>query len=50
MTIEQSANAILNVVFNSTPQANNGKFMNIHVPGWERSEGINEYNSGEILW
>jgi len=49
LTVEQSVNAILDVVFNST-QANNGKFMNIHVPGWEKSEGINQYNGGEIPW
>lgn len=28
----------------------NGKFYNIHVPGWEHNEGINQYDGLEIPW
>ncbi|EYE97454.1 short-chain dehydrogenase-like protein [Aspergillus ruber CBS 135680] len=49
LTVEQSANAILHNIFNST-QAETGKFLNIHVPGWENAPGINQYNGNEIPW
>ncbi|KAM0263894.1 hypothetical protein ACHAQJ_000929 [Trichoderma viride] len=28
----------------------NGKFYNIHVPGWEHNEGVNQYEGAEIPW
>ena len=27
-----------------------GKFMTIHVPGWEKAEGPNQYPGGEVPW
>lgn len=30
--------------------AQNGKFFNIHVPGWERAEGLNQYDGEEVPW
>ncbi len=28
----------------------NGKLINIHVPGWEHAPGPNQYDGGEIPW
>jgi len=28
----------------------NGKFLNIHVPGWEHAEGLHQYDGAEIPW
>ncbi|KAL4965797.1 uncharacterized protein BDV14DRAFT_199571 [Aspergillus stella-maris] len=28
----------------------NGKFMNIHVPGWEQATGLHKYDGKEIPW
>ncbi|KAL4938895.1 hypothetical protein BDV06DRAFT_200000 [Aspergillus oleicola] len=28
----------------------NGKFMNIHVPGWEQTTGLHKYDGQEIPW
>jgi hypothetical protein len=28
----------------------NGKFCNIHVPGWEHNEGINQYDGLDVPW
>ncbi|PWY75230.1 short-chain dehydrogenase-like protein [Aspergillus sclerotioniger CBS 115572] len=26
----------------------NGKFLNVHVPGWEQAEGLHQYDGGEL--
>ncbi|KZF23355.1 short-chain dehydrogenase-like protein [Xylona heveae TC161] len=44
---ETGAEATLNIVFR-VQKEDNGKFYNIHVPGWENHEGINAY-AGEIV-
>ena len=31
-------------------QTTNGKFLNIHVPGWENAEGPNKYDGAEVVW
>ncbi|KAI1135169.1 NAD(P)-binding protein [Hypoxylon sp. FL0543] len=28
----------------------NGKFLNIHVPGWEKTTGLHNYDGAEIPW
>ena len=28
----------------------NGKFVNIHVPGWENGPGLNQYDGKEVGW
>ncbi|TQS33359.1 hypothetical protein Golomagni_06303 [Golovinomyces magnicellulatus] len=28
----------------------NGRFLNIHVPGWEKAEGANQYAGGDAPW
>jgi len=28
----------------------NGKFLNIHVPGWEENPGFNQYDGKEVPW
>ncbi|PWY96129.1 short chain oxidoreductase [Aspergillus sclerotioniger CBS 115572] len=28
----------------------NGKFLNIHVPGWENNPGLNQYDGKELPW
>ncbi|CAG8928618.1 unnamed protein product [Penicillium salamii] len=49
LTIDQSANAVLDVVFRADKQAN-GKFFNIRVDGWEKAEGLNQYDGAEPSW
>jgi hypothetical protein len=28
----------------------NGKFQNIHVPGWENAKGNNQYDGEVVAW
>ena len=30
--------------------AQNGKFLNVRVPGWENHGGLNQYDGGEVPW
>jgi hypothetical protein len=43
------AKAVLDIVQKSTP-SQNGKALNIHVPGWEENEGLNQYDGKEVPW
>ncbi|RHZ60695.1 uncharacterized protein CDV56_105552 [Aspergillus thermomutatus] len=43
------AEAVLNIVQKATP-SQNGKALNIHVPGWEENEGLNQYDGKEVPW
>lgn len=36
------AQGVLDIVQKTTP-SQNGKALNIHVPGWEENEGLNQY-------
>ncbi|KZF20174.1 short-chain dehydrogenase-like protein [Xylona heveae TC161] len=43
------AKAVLDIVYSATPDKN-GKFFNIRVPGWEKKEGLNQYDGAELPW
>ena len=49
LEVESGVRAVLQLVLGATP-AMNGKFLNIHVPGWEKATGLNQYDGGEVPW
>jgi hypothetical protein len=49
LTVEESSKAISNVV-HRVGKEDNGKFFNIHVPGWEHAEGLNQYAGENPPW
>ncbi|RDH30296.1 hypothetical protein BDQ94DRAFT_148811 [Aspergillus welwitschiae] len=49
ITAEQSVQGLLDIILPAT-QADNGKFFNIRVPGWEKAEGLNQYDGAEVPW
>ncbi|OAA70928.1 NAD(P)-binding domain protein [Akanthomyces lecanii RCEF 1005] len=49
LDVDTGVNALKNLIL-STKEDANGKFFNIHVPGWEDAKGPNQYNGAEIPW
>ncbi|KAJ5852749.1 Short-chain dehydrogenase/reductase SDR [Penicillium soppii] len=49
LSVETGAEKVLDIIQQATPKQN-GKFLNIHVPGWETREGANQYDGKEIPW
>ncbi|RDK45618.1 NAD(P)-binding protein [Aspergillus phoenicis ATCC 13157] len=49
ITAEQSVQGLLDIIVPAT-HADNGKFFNIRVPGWEKAEGLNQYDGAEVPW
>ncbi|EKG12752.1 Short-chain dehydrogenase/reductase SDR [Macrophomina phaseolina MS6] len=49
LTIEQGSSATLDIVLR-VKEADNGKFFNVHVPGWENAKGPNKYDGAEVPW
>ncbi|PYI06005.1 short chain oxidoreductase [Aspergillus sclerotiicarbonarius CBS 121057] len=49
LPVEMGSEATLDVVF-KTGREGNGRFFNIHVPGWEKNPGLNQYDGGELPW
>ncbi|KAL5365267.1 hypothetical protein BJX96DRAFT_158857 [Aspergillus floccosus] len=49
LPVAQGAEAVVNIM-NDATTAQNGKFLNIHVPGWENNPGLNQYDGKEIPW
>ncbi|KAF2197873.1 short-chain dehydrogenase-like protein [Delitschia confertaspora ATCC 74209] len=49
LTIEQGSNAVSDIVLRVTKE-DTGKFFNIHVPGWEHAEGLNQYAGENVPW
>ncbi|KAJ5667691.1 Short-chain dehydrogenase/reductase SDR [Penicillium maclennaniae] len=49
LPVETGAEKVLDIIQKVTPEQN-GKFVNIHVPGWEEAEGKNQYPGGEVPW
>lgn len=49
LDVETGAKSVVDVVQKANPEQN-GKFLNIHVPGWEEAEGLNQYGGGELPW
>lgn len=49
LDVETRVNAMLNILDRITLK-DSGKFFNIHVPGWEHAEGLNQYDGKELPW
>ncbi|CAG8140825.1 unnamed protein product [Penicillium olsonii] len=49
LSVETGAERVLEVIQRVTPDQN-GKFFNIHIPGWEAAEGADQYDGKEIPW
>lgn len=50
LPVETGAEAVLKIILEANHAETNGKFLNIHVPGWEQSNGFNQYDGEEIPW
>jgi hypothetical protein len=49
LDVAMGTKAIIDLV-NKADISYNGKFCNIHVPGWEQNEGVNQYDGVDIPW
>ncbi|EKG14038.1 Short-chain dehydrogenase/reductase SDR [Macrophomina phaseolina MS6] len=49
LTVEQGSKAVTDIVFRVS-KSDTGKFFNVHVPGWEHAEGINQYDGACPPW
>ncbi|KAJ5885977.1 uncharacterized protein N7473_008651 [Penicillium subrubescens] len=49
LPVETGAEKVLDIVQQTGPHQN-GKFLNIHVPGWENASGNNQYDGEEVAW
>jgi hypothetical protein len=49
LTVDVGAKAVLDILDESST-SDNGKFLNIHVPGYEDVPGPNRYDGKEVPW
>ena len=49
LEVETGVSAVVDMIIKSGPEQN-GKFLNIHIPGWENAPGINQYDGKELPW
>lgn len=49
LEIDVGAADVIRILLASDSKTN-GKFLNIHIPGWENAEGPNKYNGEELPW
>ncbi|KAH8821962.1 putative short chain oxidoreductase [Xylogone sp. PMI_703] len=49
LEVKTGVEAVKNLILKADPTMN-GKFYNIHVPGWENAEGPNQYDGAELPW
>ncbi|KAM3498723.1 hypothetical protein MY10362_007973 [Beauveria mimosiformis] len=49
LDVTTGVNALKDLTLSVTKESN-GKFYNIHVPGWEKTDGPNQYDGAEIPW
>lgn len=49
LDVATGVRALKDLILSATVDAN-GKFYNIHVPGWEHAEGPNQYDGAVIPW
>ncbi|KAJ5115026.1 hypothetical protein NUU61_000785 [Penicillium alfredii] len=49
LTVKQSATGVLDIIIPATT-TENGKFYNVRVPGWEKAEGLNQYDGAQAPW
>ncbi|KAE8137727.1 hypothetical protein BDV38DRAFT_292647 [Aspergillus pseudotamarii] len=50
LPVQTGAEAVLKIILEANHKDTNGKFLNIHVPGWEQTQGFNQYDGAEIPW
>ncbi|CAG8181108.1 unnamed protein product [Penicillium salamii] len=48
-SVETGAEKVLDIIQRANPEQN-GKFINIHIPGWEAGDGADQYDGNEIPW
>lgn len=49
LEVPVGVDATKDIILNATTEKN-GKFCNIHVPGWENAPGANQYEGEEHAW
>lgn len=49
LPVETGVERVLDMVRNLGVEVN-GRFLNIHVPGWENNPGLNQYDGKELPW
>ncbi|KAI9045185.1 SDR family oxidoreductase [Aspergillus affinis] len=49
LPVEVGVSSVLNIL-HTTSQDGNGRFFNIHVPGWENAPGLGQYDGKEVPW
>ncbi|KAM3478158.1 hypothetical protein MY5147_002319 [Beauveria neobassiana] len=49
LDVTTGVDALKKLILSATTESN-GKFYNIHVPGWEKADGPNQYDGAEIPW
>lgn len=49
LTIEQGSKAVTDIIFRVS-EKETGTFINVHVPGWEKAPGINQYDGENPPW
>jgi hypothetical protein len=49
LTVDVGATAVLEII-DQMKKDDNGKFLDIHVPGWDSKGGPNEYKGGVMPW
>ena len=49
LEVNVGAKAVIDVLRKSDSKSN-GKFLNIHIPGWENVDGPNQYDGAGVPW
>ncbi|RAK72681.1 SDR family oxidoreductase [Aspergillus fijiensis CBS 313.89] len=49
LPVATGVGAVLDVLW-KTGREGNGRFFNVHVPGWENNPGMNQYDGKELPW
>ena len=49
LEVDVGGKAVIDVLLKSNSESN-GKFLNIHVPGWESADGPNQYDGAAVPW
>ncbi len=49
LEVDEGARAVIDVLLKSTAESN-GTLVNIRVPGWEHTEGPNQYYGAIVPW
>ena len=49
LEVKTGVKATIDLILKSRPDQN-GKFLNIHVPGWKSAPGSNQYDGKDLPW